>query len=280
MNANDTPRFMQLLAETLAAYGKPLPEAAMAKAWVANLAPFPLQTVALAMQAYRDENGEFAPVPAGIAKLCKLMDGRPGAEEAWGIALLSQNEADTVVWTAECAEAFVACRPILVLGDKVGARVAFKEAYVRLVAAARAELRPAVWTASVGWDGVMRAAALGRAAAAGLLPAPPAHALLAGPDVEPTNDDAARAQLARIRQMLVDGAAEREARRERQFDERIAAEAAERTEREKQVEAYATEHGLRYQKPVAPILRARHARNATAELPAHQPIKNNRLEGL
>ena len=62
MNAVDTPGFMQLLAETLAAYCKPLPEPAMARAWLANLELYPLCTVAADMQAYQEENGEFAPV--------------------------------------------------------------------------------------------------------------------------------------------------------------------------------------------------------------------------
>ena len=47
MNAADKPQFMQLLAETLAAYGKPLPEPAMSRAWLASL-DVKLQEVILA----------------------------------------------------------------------------------------------------------------------------------------------------------------------------------------------------------------------------------------
>lgn len=212
MNAADTPRFMQLLAETLAAYGKPLPEAAMARAWLANLEPYPLRTVQAAMQAYQDENGEFAPVPAGIAKRCKLMDGRPGAEEAWAIALTSLDEMASVVWTTEIAEAFRICRPVLDSSGAISARKPFLEAYERIVAAARLVRRPAEWVASVGWDKTRHVEVLASAVRAGLLPAPVVAGLLAGKK-NPTPDEAARAQLARIKQMQVEAAAAKETAR-------------------------------------------------------------------
>ncbi|MDO8065581.1 hypothetical protein [Janthinobacterium sp. SUN206] len=212
MNTADTPRFMQLLAETLAAYGKPLPEPAMARAWLANLEPFPLPTVAAALQAYRDENGEFAPVPAGIAKRCKLMDGRPGAEEAWAIALTSQDEMASVVWTTEIAEAFRICRPVLDSSGAISARKPFLEAYERIVATARAARHPAEWVASVGWDKTRHVEVLGNAVRAGLLPAPAVAGLLQGKQ-DQTTDDAARAQLAAIKKMIADGAAAKEVAR-------------------------------------------------------------------
>lgn len=213
MNAADTSQFMQMLAETLAAYGKPLPEAAMARAWLANLEPYPLRTVAAAMRAYRDENGEFAPVPAGIAKRCKLMDGRPGAEEAWAIALTSQDERASLVWTTEMAEAFAICRPVLESSGAISARKPFLEAYERIVAAARLVRRPAEWVASVGWDKTRHVAVLTSAINAGLLPAPAVAGLLEGKKVEITPDAAARAQLAQIKKMQADAAVAKEVAR-------------------------------------------------------------------
>ena len=212
MNAADTQRFMQVLTETLAAYGKSLPETAMVRAWMSNLEPYPMRTVEAAMQAYRDENGEFAPVPAGIAKRCKLMDGRPGAEEAWAIALTSQDEMASVVWTTEIAEAFRICRPVLDSSGAISARKPFLEAYERIVAAARAARRPADWVASVGWDKTQHVAVLGNAVRAGLLPAPAVAGLLQGKQ-DPTPDGAARAQLAKIKQMQFDAATAKEATR-------------------------------------------------------------------
>jgi hypothetical protein len=209
MDAAQKPQFLKMLTAALAAYGKPLPETGILTAWWENLQAYPIQIVAAAFRAYCDEVGEFAPVPAGIAMRCKLMDGRPGAEEAWAIALASQDEADTVVWTAECAEAFYICRTVF--PNEVGARMAFKEAYERLVAAARAERRPAEWSASLGWDVTKRTAVLTKAVSAGLLPAPSVVALLPAPVGESAPDANARKQIAAIRKMLADSTAEKEA---------------------------------------------------------------------
>lgn len=230
MTESEKPHVMRLVAETLAAYGKALPEAAMAKAWLSNLAPYPLRIIDAALSAYRDENGEFAPVPAGIAKRCKLLDGRPGAEEAWAIALTSTNEVDTVVWTAECAEAFAICMPVLRSSGAISARKSFLEAYERLVGQARAEHRPTVWSASAGWDGNRRDQALLRATTAGLLSAPAAQPLLAGPGGSATLDDAARAQLAKVKQLLAAGAAARLAKAEAAAEARRAADRLQRFE--------------------------------------------------
>lgn len=178
MEAFESERFIAMLTKTMAAYGKPLPEAEFLDAWTDTLAHYPLQVIRQAFAAYCTEEDRYAPIPAAIAKRCKLMDGRPGAEEAWAIALASRDEADTVVWTAEIAEAFGVCATILNSGDEVGARMAFKEAYTRLVTAARGARKPAHWSVSLGWDMRKREAAVTKAANAGLLPAPQVRALL------------------------------------------------------------------------------------------------------
>ena len=140
------------------------------------------------------------------------MDGRPGAEEAWAIALTSQDEMASVVWTTEIAEAFRICRPVLDSSGAISARKSFMEAYERIVAAARLVRQPAAWVASVGWDKTRHVEVLDSAVKAGLLPAPAVAGLLAGKK-NPTPDEAARAQLARIKQMQVEAAAAKEAAR-------------------------------------------------------------------
>lgn len=214
------PKFLQLLASVLAMYAKPMPEPAITKAWLALLAPYSLEVVDVAMRSYCDENGEFAPVPASIAMRCKLMDGRPGVEVAWAIALTSRNQADTVVWTTEIAEAFSLCEPVLDLGDEVGARMAFKEAYQRLATAARAAGISVRWVSSPGWDSTRRAAVLLKAADAGLLPAPIVTALLPVSTGEVPRDTKAREQLKKIKLMLADGAENRQ----RNFEARASAQ--------------------------------------------------------
>jgi hypothetical protein len=98
------------------------------------------------------------------------MDGRPTADEAWAIALKSANEAETVVWTTEISQAAAACKAILDAGDKIGARIAFRDTYNRLVDDARAKLIPVKWDVSLGTDAKGRESAISRAQIAGQIP--------------------------------------------------------------------------------------------------------------
>jgi hypothetical protein len=184
MEDHDKGRFLQMLTKAMGAYGKSLPEPSIIDVWVDLLRPFSLRTVGMAFAAYLDQNGEFEPKPAGIAKLCKQMDGRPTDEEAWAIALTSRAEEETVVWTTETAEAFGLCSSVLSMGDEVGARMAFKDAYNRLVSSARMANKPCQWTVSLGWDKDRRVAALEKAQKAGLLMAPAVQHLLPAPPIE------------------------------------------------------------------------------------------------
>lgn len=204
MNINEKPHFYQCLAITLGAYGKALPaDIAVRDAWWSLLKSYPMEVVQAALNAYVGENGEFPPIPAGIVKRCRLMDGRPSDEEAWAIALTSRNEADTVVWTTETAAAFSICLPVLDNGDDIGARMAFKQAYNRMVGEARAQGIACKWQPSLGWDLRLREKALTKAVDVGLLPAPDVVALLPAPAASAQGEDSnAKAQLAKIKAMV------------------------------------------------------------------------------
>ena len=178
MEPGEKDLFLQLLAKAMGAYGKSLPDVGIIDSWLEMLKPYPLRTIGAAFAAYCHENGEFAPVPAGIAKRCQLMDGRPTDAEAWAIALTSRSEENTVVWTAEMSDAFLICSPVLRVGDEVGARMAFREAYNRLVSESRILRRPVKWDVSLGWDKSKRDVAIERAHVAGLLDSPAAMAML------------------------------------------------------------------------------------------------------
>lgn len=140
------------------------------------------------------QRGRFVPVPADILAQLEgiaAQDGRPGVEEAWALAMRSMDEGDTVVWTAEVAEAVGICQPILNAGDEVGARMAFKEAYTRIIDSARRARSEPQWSASIGQDPERRASSIEAAVIAGrlehnqfaALPAPREHmALLSAPD--------------------------------------------------------------------------------------------------
>lgn len=105
-------------------------------------------------------------------------DGRPTKDEAWGIAMQSADERDTVIWTPEICAAYDAAKTILRSGEKVGARMAFMSAYERLLVAARASGEPAKWIPSVGWDGQLRARAFEMAVKLERISAPEAVAML------------------------------------------------------------------------------------------------------
>lgn len=175
MRNSDLPDFARLLGDFLMGYGKPKPDSDTTAFWFKALAQFSPATIGQAFNAYSTERPDFPPVPNSIAARCRLLDGRPDENEAWAMALSSKDERETVVWTEEMAEAFLLCKAPLATGDEIGARMAFKDAYARLVREARAAHRPAVWSVSAGWDQERRQLVLARAAQAGLLEAPPAH---------------------------------------------------------------------------------------------------------
>jgi hypothetical protein len=103
-----------------------------------------------------------------LADILQRMPGQhPSAEEAW--ALCPRDEAQTVVWTDAIAEAFGVARPLLRDGDEVGARMAFRSAYSRIVAEDHGSAPK--WWPSIGHDVHGRARPLLAAVEAGRLPA-------------------------------------------------------------------------------------------------------------
>lgn len=234
MRNEDFDAFAQMLddAYDLIGSGANKSISAGAKAmFFSALASYPLPVVRKALSAHctDPERGSFTPKPADIIRQIELAtgsDGRPGPEEAWAIALTSQDEADTVVWSAETAEAFAICRPVLDSSGPISARKTFIEAYERLVAEARSGRMVAEWRVSLGWDMGRRTAVLRKAEVAGLLPPPMVAGLLPPPEGAPANDHKARAQLATIRQMLADSAATKELRLQRAEQERLGDEMA------------------------------------------------------
>lgn len=146
-------------------HGRIAPTDRQVAMWFRLLAGYPLATVSSALEAFMREpgTGRTLPVPADvIAKIdaAAADDGRPGAEEAWAIAVRGTDEAATIVWTDEMAAAWGIAKPVHDAGDEVGARMAFREAYTRLVADARRARRPAAWSPSLGHDPRQREAAL------------------------------------------------------------------------------------------------------------------------
>jgi hypothetical protein len=175
MKQSDFDAFHALLTSCLSMWDK-APSAAVSAVWFRSLAEFDMTALSAAFSAHmRDPvNGKFEPKPAHIIEQIERaakQDGRPGAEEAWAISLTARDESDTVVWTNECAQAWSAAKPVMDMGDEVGARMAFKETYSRLVAEARSRFEAASWEVSEGFDSERRRIAVARAVEAGRIPA-------------------------------------------------------------------------------------------------------------
>lgn len=66
--------------------------------------------------------------------LDRLPGGHPGPEEAWATVVRSFDESRSIVWTGEMEQASAPAAELWAEGDKVAARMAFKERYQELVA--------------------------------------------------------------------------------------------------------------------------------------------------
>jgi hypothetical protein len=175
MKPSDLAAFNAMLSDCLSMWSGP-PSAGITATWFRTLEGYSLPALSAAFSAHmRDPvNGKFEPKPAHIIEQIERAarnDGRPGAEEAWAISLVARDENNTVVWTHECAQAWGAALPIMDLGDEVGARMAFKETYTRLVAEARNRREAPSWDVSEGFDKEHRRAAVAQAIEAGRIPA-------------------------------------------------------------------------------------------------------------
>jgi hypothetical protein len=137
---------IQALAATAELCGTNLSEPA-AKMLLSDLSDYDERAVLVALSKCRRElKGRLT-----LAEIIsRIDDGRPGAEEAW--AVLPFDEATSVVWTEEMSAAFWIAQPLIDQGEKVAARMAFKETYQRLVAEAREQRTPARWSVSLGHD--------------------------------------------------------------------------------------------------------------------------------
>lgn len=144
--------------------GRTFSEAA-GRVFMADLAQFPESQVIEALSRCRKEVRGALTLHDVVSR---LEDGRPGPEEAW--AMIPMSEADTAVWTTEASQAFGVAIGLLDAGDKVAARMAFKETYTRLVQQARLNGKPTNWHVTLGHDPRARDSVLVAAVEAGRIP--------------------------------------------------------------------------------------------------------------
>lgn len=141
-----------------------------------DLSAYPQETILAALEATRKSSARFSAkaIFDAIEKLSP--DGRPDANEAW--AMIPKNEDDSVVMSQEMAEALGIAQPLLDEGDAIGARMAFRDAYNRIVEGNKLAGVAPSWFASLGRNAEMRVAALEVAARAGRIGANHVAALL------------------------------------------------------------------------------------------------------
>ena len=153
-----------------------------------DLCAYPVPVVKAALKACRFEvKGKLA--MADILQRVQSHDGRPGKDEAWAIAMTTNDEFETVVLTDEIQLALSAAKAVLDAGDKVGARMAFISAYERFVGQSREDAKPVSWHVSVGFDATRRIQAVTKAMELKRIPRESAQKYLADLSVVPVTED-------------------------------------------------------------------------------------------
>lgn len=165
MNQDDFDQFGELLTSIAELYGRTIKPVQTAMYFRA-LSDFPLEAVQAALDAHAKcpERGRFFPLPADLlAKLeaVSTQDGRPSPEEAWSTAIQAMDEAATVVWTTETAQAWADVGQALMnAGYRFNAGRGFIAKYTELCAASRKRGQLVQWVVSQGTDKDLRHSAL------------------------------------------------------------------------------------------------------------------------
>lgn len=186
MDKTDHEALAHLLVDAYMLKGRPKSSVSpeLVQAWVRALPDVRIDFVARALHYHaRDAAYPHPPTPADVLVIIRERTDSawPSSDEAWSVASKAMDEAETVVWTTEMAEAWGIAQPIMMTGDQSGARLAFRDAYRRLVRRAE-ELgkQPRAWV-SLGHDAQGREHAIEQARAKGLLTHDQAKAYLPDP---------------------------------------------------------------------------------------------------
>lgn len=126
---------------------------------------------------------KFAPTPSDIIEILSSSKNKHvGADEAWAIALASFDEFDTVVINQQITEARSIAYDVWESGDKVGARMAFKAAYDRIIQSSPVPS----WFVSIGYDTQRRVDAVKKAVSLGRISQECANKHLPPPELTTT----------------------------------------------------------------------------------------------
>jgi len=168
VNKQDANWFKDAVNNMLSLHNKPHLGNEILRIWWEVLQPYAKDDISLAFSRYAKQ-GKFAPKPADIREIIITNDGRPSPDKAWADVLVGMDEKNTVTWTDETSEAWAIARPAWETGDKIGAKLAFHNAYKESVQRARDCGRAAVWSVHQGHDKDQRLAATKEAVSQGLI---------------------------------------------------------------------------------------------------------------
>lgn len=166
-------RIVEVVTATAEVMGQQMTPTAIALI-AEDLSDYPIADVEKALRRVRRECQRFSLA----AVIERLPNGWPGPEEAW--ASFPKSEEDTGIVTQEALQAWGIAAPLWEGGDKVGARMAFKEAYQSAVA--QADRRIPQWQVSLGWDKERREEPIRRAIEQGLISHEHAQHMLPPPE--------------------------------------------------------------------------------------------------
>ena len=148
MKEGDLKKFFDFLDGCGSVYDKEVKEA-QAKIFFNALTEYSFEAVEKSFNTHI-RTSKFFPTPADIIQNIPKpkLAGHIGADEAWQTALLSMDEATSVIVNEQILEARGIAMDIYHSGDKVGARMAFRDAYNRITL----ENPKPKWFVSLGHD--------------------------------------------------------------------------------------------------------------------------------
>lgn len=214
---SDKQQFSDLLDELGVEHGRDVTPQLKTLLWK-RLKEIPIETIKAACMAHQQDpdRGRFFPKSADIFAVVR--DNQLDVDEAWSIGFAGRSEEETVCTTSEILQAMDAARPILDAGDEVGARMAFRAVYKRIVGRSVPQ-----WFMSVGSDQERRHVAAQAALDAGRISASLAKTYLPAPKSEgipaaiaagllsgkvsrhpSTSDAVARREIAKMRGLISD----------------------------------------------------------------------------
>jgi hypothetical protein len=147
MDKSDIQRFSDLLHRASEFYPRDV-SPSLLDGFMQLLSGYPFADVEKAFNKHF-ATSKFFPTPADIIEnMPGNQNQHPGENEAWAIALVALDEDRSVIYTDQIASCLSIARELYQSGDSVAARMAFKDAYRRMVAGSPVP----VWRFSQGYN--------------------------------------------------------------------------------------------------------------------------------